>query len=57
MWRYQRGRYGKSKASEGKRQLPTGEIMKISANKDRRKLHKSILAEQAQQRGLEQSER
>lgn len=31
--------------------------MKISANKDRRKLHKSILAEQAQQRGLEQSER
>ena len=40
--------------SDGKRQLPTGEIMKISANKDRRKLHKSILAEQAQQRGLEQ---
>ena len=36
--------------SDGKRQLPTGEIMKISANKDRRKL-------QAQQRGLEQSER
>ncbi len=43
--------------SEGKRQLPTGEIMKISASKERRKLHKSILAEQAKQNGLEQNER
>ena len=35
--------------SNGRRQLPDGEIMKIDMNKDRRKLQKAIIVEQEEQ--------
>ena len=35
--------------SNGRRQLPDGEIMKIDMKKDRRELQKAIIAEQEEQ--------
>ena len=43
--------------SEGKRQLPTGEIMKIDMNKDRRKLQKAIIVEQEEQNKEDEMEK
>ena len=43
--------------SNGRRQLPDGEIMKIDMNKDRRKLQKAIIVEQEEQNKEDEMEK